>query len=328
MADLHPFTFEDEVVTDIDLIRTISFDEMRLEFLRLSPAYAFMCDIANESLIAQNDLILKFYEENVSVLCRRKILKSSNGIFTKDERLRILAGFDFVRDTYKEYGNVACTFKKWARQCDNSPFLVNSYVNYPSTFLIAVQDEFGEPRSRFFDDAYGYLDSCKNHTHVRQPRILLSIPVNANPKIVADDVKKWMKEFALPHQNQKFVSVKPLVGKRVHYEATLKKMKLMMHKALRPHEPLWRLGLRARVSERYNKIAKDDLSGKFLSKDDIDILSATTSRSLTHAQYIAENAARGLFPLHKRIITPVFDYDAMRERLLLGWPDLRVQNMS
>jgi len=95
-----------------------------------------------------------------------------------------------------------------------------------------------------------------------------------------------------------------------------------MIKSLYPNEPLWMLGLRARVSDRYNKLAKEDLSGSHLGKSDKDILSATTSRALTHAQFIAENAARGLFPLHKKIITPEFDYAAIKKRILKAWPDL------
>lgn len=316
---------EQKVITDISQIAGISYDQMRVEFLRLSPAYALMSKIAKKSLDLQNKLILNFYENNAPALARRKFLTSNKTIFTQDQRDRILAGFDFVRETHKEYGNLANSYHRWAHSNENAAHLLNNYHTYPSTHLIAVEREHGQPSSRFTKDMNGYLDSVQGTEHIHEPRIVVSIPVNANLKIVTQDIKNWMREFSLPNANSQHVSAKPLIGKRVHYEATLKKLHLLMHKSLRPHEPLWKLGLRARISDRYNKLAKDDLSGVNLSKDDKDILSATTSRALAQAQYVAENAARGLFPLHKKIITPVFDYDEIEKRIFKAWPDLIVK---
>lgn len=309
------------VVTEINQIAGISYDQMRIEFLRLSPAYALMSKIAKKSLDVQRKLILQLYESNASALVRKRFLKTGKTSFTQDQCERILAGFDFVRETHKEYGDVSASYLGWARTNKNAAYLLNSYLNYPSTFLIAVEREHGEPISRFINDMKGYVESI-DPDYIHEPRIVVSIPVNAKLKVVMQDVKKWMQEFALPNANQQYVSAKPLVGKRVHYDATMKKLLLLIHKSFHPDEPLWKLGLRARVSERYNKLAKEDLSGKHLSKDDKDILSATTSRALTHAQYIAENAARGLFPLHKKIITPAFDYAVLKARILKAWPDL------
>ncbi|HQU07411.1 MAG: hypothetical protein B7X47_05325 [Ferrovum sp. 34-44-207] len=316
---------ERPLITEIAQLDRMSYDQMRIEFLRLSPAYALMAAIKKKPIELQNDLILKFYESNSSALARRKFLKTSNRKFTKDQRNRILAGFDFVRKTHKEYGDISKSYEAWISGNENAIYLLNYHHLYPSTHLIAIEREHGQPLARFAKDMNAYLDSIEEGKHIHEPRIVVSIPVNANFKVVTQDIKQWMREYSLPNANRQYVSAKPLIGKRVHYEATLKKLHLLMHKTLRPHEPLWKLGLRARVSDRYNKLAHKDLSGDKLSKDDKDILSATTSRTLKQAQYIAENAARGLFPLHKRIITPEFDYEELKKRLLKAWPDLIVK---
>ena len=307
----------------IQQLPDFSYDQMRVEFMRLSPSYELMSNISKKKIAAQNRLILEFYESNRQTLVRRKFIASRADTFNQNQRERILAGFEFIRDTYKEYGDVSGDYQTWLSSNVNSMWLTDSYLTYPRTYLLAVEHEHGERPERFKEDMYKFLDSIKSQEYIQQPRIVVSIPVNASLKVMGKDLEKWMQQYSLPNANRQQVRAKPLVGKRVHYDASLKKLHLLIYKTLKPEEPLWKLGLRARISERYNKLAKEDLSGKHLSQDDKEILSSTCSRALKQAQYISENAARGLFPLHKKIITPVFDYDQMRFRLLNAWPNLK-----
>jgi len=182
-------------IAEVMQIEGISFDQMRIEFLRLSPAYALMAKICKLPIQAQNEQIIDLYANNASALARRKFLKTTTSKFTKDQEERILAGFEFVRSTYNEYGNLNQSYKVWTRDSENSIFLINSYLNYPSTHLIAIEREHGQPLSRFVDDMTGYLKSSQGTNYIHEPRIVVSIPVNASLKIVMQDIKNGCVNF-------------------------------------------------------------------------------------------------------------------------------------
>ena len=93
-------------------------------------------------------------------------------------------------------------------------------------------------------------------------------------------------------------------AQRVRTDKLNLRLRCLMHRARSPHKKLWEIGAIAHVSSTYTE--------KVLTDESLDVdtrayyrrmLTQQTSRALLEAQHIAENAARGRFPLTSKPAT-------------------------
>ena len=98
----------------------------------------------------------------------------------------------------------------------------------------------------------------------------------------------------------------------------------MWAKSIFLNKELWRLGVKARISETYSSVLNYNAPRKpkdAIEMNDRMILTKITYRTLKRYELIVENAARGKFPCDDPVESAEFDYPAIgkREKIYRKW---------
>jgi hypothetical protein len=149
--------------------------------------------------------------------------------------------------------------------------------------------------------------------------LLLSVPLT----LKRSDLLKQISQLIAANGGVEIaVDKKPqltLVSKRLRPDVLFKGLRLLWLKAAKPNWELWRLGAKAELSDSYSKVLDPNAPKKsktMIEKDDRIIMSKITSRFLSKYEAIAENAARGLFPTDRPVLSAGYDYPVIAKRLL------------
>ena len=260
--------------------------QLMFEFLRLSPSYE---------------------------LARKHRTKG----LTQREIASLPADFDQVLKTYELLGDVSTEFFRswWLRR--GLQVFGNPYKK-PRVHCIGVLNA-GKiiDLSEITSPIVSYLDNERNEEGL-QASILLSVPITLKR---SDLIKQISKLITANAELDTEVDKKPqlkLVSKRLRPNVLLKGLRLLWLKAAKPNWELWRLGAKAELSDSYSKELDPNAPKKVktdLEKDDRIIMSKITSRYLTKYEAIAENAARGLFPTDRPVLSVGYDYELIAKRL-------------
>ncbi len=54
-------------------------------------------------------------------------------------------------------------------------------------------------------------------------------------------------------------------------------------------------------------------------------MAALANRAVRTGQYIAEHASFDLFPVQKKVVTPFYDWDLIKQRILAAHPNLKIK---
>ena len=256
------------------------------EFLRLSPSYE---------------------------LARKHRTKGLN----QRETASLPADFDQVLKTYDLLGDVSTDFfRSWWLKRGLQVF-GNPYKK-PRVHCIGVLNagksvelsDVSVPINR-------YLNNERNEEGLNAS-ILLSVPLTLKR---SDLLKQISKLIADSRDIETEVDKKPqlkLVSKRLRPNVLFKGLRLLWLRAARPNWELWRLGAKAELSDSYSNVLDPNAPKKsktIIEKDDRIIMSKITSRYLTKYEAIAENAARGLFPTDRPVLSVGYDYPLIAKRL-------------
>jgi hypothetical protein len=131
-----------------------------------------------------------------------------------------------------------------------------------------------------------------------QPEVIvLSVPLNLTRQRALKEVKRLFDQHIVP----KLVPAKPkydLVTKAMHKQNIIDAMTVLMIRTARPSYKLWQVGVEAKISKTYS--AKFDVKATkrtAANSEELRTLEMMTSRKYRLGKWLAENAARGLFPL-------------------------------
>ena len=236
---------------------------------------------------------------------------------TQREIASLPADFDQVLKTYELLGDVSTEFFRswWLRR--GLQVFGNPYKK-PRVHCIGVLNA-GKiiDLSEITSPIVSYLDNERNEEGL-QASILLSVPITLKR---SDLIKQISKLITANAELDTEVDKKPqlkLVSKRLRPNVLLKGLRLLWLKAAKPNWELWRLGAKAELSDSYSKELDPNAPKKVktdLEKDDRIIMSKITSRYLTKYEAIAENAARGLFPTDRPVLSVGYDYELIAKRL-------------
>ena len=260
--------------------------QLMFEFLRLSPSYE---------------------------LARKHRTKG----LTQREIVSLPADFDQVLKTYDLLGDVSTEFFRSWWLIRGLQVFGNPYKK-PRVHCIGVLNagktiDLSEIKSPIVS----YLDNERNEEGL-QASILLSVPITLKR---SDLIKQISKLITTNAELDTEVDQKPqlkLVSKRLRPNVLFKGLRLLWLKAAKPNWELWRLGAKAELSDSYSKELDPNAPKKVktgLEKDDRIIMSKITSRYLTKYEAIAENAARGLFPTDRPVLSAGYDYPLIAKRL-------------
>ena len=260
--------------------------QLMFEFLRLSPSY---------------ELARKHRTRGLS----------------KREQDSLPADFDQVLKTYDLIGDVSTDFFRswWLKR---GLYVFGNPYKKPRVHKIGV---LNAGRSVEFDQLAlpitSYLSNERNEEGLNAS-ILLSVPLTLKR---SDLLKQISMLIADSRDIETEVDKKPklkLVSKRLRADVLFKGLRLLWLKAAKPNWELWRLGAKAQLSDSYSSVLDPNAPKKsktIIEKDDRIIMSKITSRYLTKYEAIAENAARGLFPTDRPVLSIGYDYPLIAKRL-------------
>lgn len=277
-----------------------------LEFLRMSPSYALAHLMRSKSIDAtkQKKLILELYNEKGLRL-------------HKIQEQEILNGFDKVLKTYDEFGDVTTIdIEDW--WANRGIHIFGSPFDKPVPVKIAgiSKRESYEP---LFEKALRNYFDVKLANQGQPPAIIVGIPLGLPKRILMQRISKLIDAEKVPVQNKAKRSTKPLAVQRLRSEPLFIMLRLLMAKAQHEDWPLWRLGLQAKVSDKFSKL-DIQVDKKRLKDSDAKVnLNILTSRYLLKAKLVAENTARGEFPSSKKVLLPKYDFEDIYQRLTLKY---------
>ena len=281
-----------------------------LEFLRISPSYALAHQIKSRPVTENQKkrLILDLYSE--------KALKR-----TKFEKQELLDNFERVLKTYDDFGDVTTIdFDDW--WTTRGIHIFGSPYEKPIPIKIAgvAKNESYEP---LFEKALKNYFEVKLKNQGQPPAVIIGVPLGLPKRVLMQRISKLIDDEKVPVHNKAKRTGKPLAVQRLRPEPLFIMLRLLMAKAQHEDWPLWRLGLHAKVSDKFNKL--DIQVGKKRIQDaDAKVnLNILTSRYLLKAKLVAENTARGEFPSSNKVTLPKYDFEDIYNRLTQKYKNIK-----
>jgi hypothetical protein len=243
--------------------------------------------------------------------------KDSKGELSDQEKKKLPKDFKKVQETYALLGDVQNTlFRYWWQKNGYQVFGVQS--DYPTVDVISVLPDRTKPDiEKIKGEVIDYFTEMSSRTN-QTPSILVSIPINKQMKYDLWAVKECLKSYKNIGK-EKIKKIEPkisLQGKRLNAQALVRGLGLLMFKMANPGVENWRLGVYAKLSPSYSSALEGKAPRRTRDSreaEDRVLMGKITSRSLQKYSYIAENAARGKFPLDTKVEIAYFDYKSLNK---------------
>lgn len=282
---------------------------LMIEFLRISPSYALAHHVRTHKLTTnqKNQMVLKLFVDK------------KGDVSIND----LLIDFDKVLSTYDIYGDIyKVSFEEW--WISKGIYIYGVEHEKPRVRQIARVEKEEKIELNFHRALEHYFKKLR--VNEGEPSaLILSIPLGMPKKSLLQQVSKLidLSKVDLPIKSQR--AKKPLAAKRLRSEPLFKMIELLWSKSMNPTMEQWRLGIKAEVSPSLNKRLDVNMKANSNNVEERYMLNVVTSRMLTKAKLVAENAARDVFPSHKPRALPNFDYDEIYKRIKLSKPKLKPQ---
>ena len=216
------------------------------------------------------------------------------GTLTEQERARLPADFEDVLAVYDDLGDVQrVSFLDWWSERGLTVFGYEGAkprVQRIDTLRSNRHRRAAERVQSFIEDDW---------TEQGQPNsMLVSIPVGLTKTQITRQLGKLLAKYdeeqrVLPDAKAKY----PLVGTRQRKDTLFRYLFVVWVRCAMPRQPLWRIGVRAKVSDTYSR--ELDACARIPRGEQVydrSVLAVLTSRAWSRGIALAENAARGRFP--------------------------------
>ena len=220
------------------------------------------------------------------------------GTLTAADKQRLPDDFEAVLAVYDDLGDVQrVAFLDWWRERGLRHFGFQS--QRPRVGRLGTLRSGVDTRERHHKAIDHYMDEAWV-AEAEQTTMLVALPIGLSRTKIMRELGKLLSRY---EKSERILTPAPakysLVGQRQR-KATLFRylMVLWLRSAMHDRE-LWRVGVRARVSDTYS--SEIDVDAKPKAKEatyDRMMLSVMTSRAFHRSVLIAENAARGQFPTY------------------------------
>lgn len=273
-----------------------------LEFLRISPSYALAHQIKSQRLTdnQKKKFILDLYNERGLKL-------------TKSQEQEMVSGFEKVLKTYDNFGDVTTIdFDDW--WTTRGIHIFGSPYEKPIPIKIAgiSKNDSYEP---IFEKALKNYFEVTLKNQGKPSAMIIGVPLGLPKRVLMQRISKLIDSEKTPVLNKAKRTSKPLAVQRLRSDPLFIMLRLLMAKAQHEDWPLWRLGLHAKVSDKFSKL-DIQVGKKRLQDADAKVnLNVLTSRYLLKAKLVAENTARGEFPSSNKVILPTYDFEDIYNRL-------------
>lgn len=219
-----------------------------------------------------------------------------SGQLTDADKERLPADFEDVLAVYDDLGDVQrVTFLDWWSERGLTVFGYEGAkprVKRIDTLRSNRHRRAAERVQSFIEDDW---------TEQGQPNaMLVSIPVGLSKTQITRQLGKLLERYeaeqrVLPEPQSKY----PLVGTRQRKDTLFRYLFVVWVRCAMPRQPLWRVGVRAKVSDTYSR--ELDAGARIPRGEQVydrSVLAVLTSRAWSRGLALAENAARGRFPCY------------------------------
>jgi hypothetical protein len=224
------------------------------------------------------------------------------GSWSPADEARKPADFDRVLDVYDDLGDIrALNFQDWWQQTAVNFFGYRSLK--PSVARLGtLRHNANEQAQQQFRNMQKYLDDLWNRQG-EPTSVVLSVPLGLTKAQVTRQVLQWIAKY--PEADRLTNTMLPkyrLDGQKLDSKSLFRYVMCVWVRAQFPKMPLWRVGVYANLSSTYSNrlraVVKQETNDQ---PDDCAALKVLTSRAVSRAILIAENAARGCFPSYRKL---------------------------
>lgn len=227
------------------------------------------------------------------------------GELTTADKAKLPADFQKVLKVFDDFGDVRNQkFLTWWRNKGMDLCAVKGQK--PETCILDIFENSSEGLPEPNERVSKYIEE-EWVAGGKQNTILLAIPLGLSKAKISRDISSIFEE--LPNEIMQLEPREPtyaLAGKRVSINMLQKYLRVLKIKTILPDLSLWRLGALTQVSNAYNKL---EHWNSRIERDASDMkqnptaqekrtLTILTSRAIKRSLLIAENAARGRFPVY------------------------------
>lgn len=329
--DGHSYWQKPPEIKSIDDFDLIDIDQLRVEFMRVSPSYALRCQLAlsRQTDEIKSKRIFDLYQRASETAKFRGL----DSLFSSDRNRLQFEKFQKtyarIDHTYQEYGNVLIPYSDWYLKTGRKVFdnwTNRRDVKFFGTFNYQTSD--GDlDNKQIRKNITKYLDEMAD-TKDWPPTMLLSIPLDLPKSVALKNLKILLNahyDFVVPIKNQTYRKKKLIEGERERPDALSRRLKMLICKAFYPDAQLWKLGLMAGVSKAHMIRFYDASTSTEEFRNLRPQLAALANRAIRTGQYIAEHASFDLFPSHKKVVTPFYDWELIKQRILAAHPNLKIR---
>lgn len=307
--------------TDVKWIADIgdlSYEQLRIEFMRMSPTYQLIAKWY-DAPTSVFDIYLKALEESLPLNIKRGLFEKGTKKFNAKQIAIFEKMFDKSYETYKQYGDINKPYPSWWK--DRGHLIFDSASNHATVRDLGTID--GSNVRKTLPNVRANITALKEATDSRH-HIILSVPMYMLHKDAMEQISQLLSNNLFSEKKQIRLR-KPLQGLRKRHEPLLKKLKLLMYRCMYPDESMIELGFRSNISPRNEVIVAN--KHKSFTQEEVDAarrrIGLAASRAMTAAEAIAERASRDIFPHSKGALELPFDWELNRKNLLKAWPALR-----
>lgn len=297
-------------------IEQLTYEQMRIEFIRFSPTYQFVISMQN---VPANHLgmYLEAQQAALPINLRRGLFSAGTTKFTQRQVGGIERLYEDAEFAYLSYEDINMPYEQWWKRRGHLIFDSSSNKAF-------VRDLGTIDVTNIEEGIKGARSAVKQLASDTSSRLhmLVAIPMFMPYKEANQQLSKFLKANLLAQSNQPRVR-KLLHGKRHNDKPLLKKLKLLMYKCMYPDASLIELGIKANISPSNERILQSE---KFSTDEKTQARRAiglSASRALLAAEYIAERAARDKFPDARPTPSLGMDWVASRKNLIKAWPNLK-----
>jgi hypothetical protein len=220
--------------------------------------------------------------------------RQSKGRVSPEDKQRLPKDFDQVLAVFDDLGAVQNTsFRRW--WIDHGLRNLGSPGDRPESRLLFVADGSGKVGSKLLNVARHFdtvwIDAgCP-------PTMVLALPLNVTRQQALREVKQLFEQRMV----EPWSPTPPkysMSRERAHEKNVLDAVRVLWIRTARPDFRLWQVGVAAKISKTYGSqfdISKTKRTAN--NSEELRTLEMLTSRKYRLGRWLAENAARGLFPL-------------------------------
>lgn len=218
------------------------------------------------------------------------------GTITEDEQAELPGDFDRVLAVFDDLGDVQrVLFRPWWMETGIRFF--GSQGDRPGVQRVATL-KLGSKRTKMANQRLEKYLSGPWADQGKQTTMIAAIPVGMPKAKVMRAVAALLDKYTVAERNIQMEPKYRLLGKRQNGKALLAYIRVVHIRSAMWKKQLWRVGSRSKISFSYSRSVDPKSKVQYGGPGSHEriMLSIMTSRALLRGKYIAENAARGIFP--------------------------------